>query len=288
MTHSMTAFARVQIQLDEITLCWEIKSVNHRYLDVSFRLPEAWRFLENDLRSQLRNTIHRGKLECQLKVQENNLAHAHISINEPLIDSIISLTNKLAVSKNLQNDVTLSTLLSWPDVISKAQPQIEQFAEPAVKLFNNAVQQLKTARSNEGDALEKFIDERLQNLQKEITKAKALVASTSLQTRDKLLTRLHSFQLDVDSTRVEQEIAMILTKLDVNEELDRLATHTLEVGKVLKDKGSTGRRLDFLMQELNREANTLSSKSDSVELTRNAVEMKVLIEQMREQIQNIE
>lgn len=288
MTQSMTAFARVSQPFAEHSLCWEIRSVNHRYLDISFRMPEAWRFLENDLRALVREKLARGKIECLLKSPDKLTTPQTIKINETLIAALVSAGNKLASEQQLQNDLCVSTLLNWPDVIQIVQPDMEQFSEQVLSLFNQTLTQLQIARETEGNELKRHICNRLLSLQTEIKKAQALVIESTPQIRDKLTTRLENLQIDMDKARIEQEIALILTKMDVSEELDRLALHVQEVGKTLKNVEAVGRRLDFLMQELNREANTLSSKSDSVALTQSAVEMKVLIEQMREQIQNIE
>lgn len=288
MTKSMTAFARMQAEFNELGFCWEIKSVNHRYLDASFRLPESWRFLETDLRTLIRQFVSRGKVECQLKINTQNLEHSTLVINEPLVNHLVALSHNLTVTKQLANDVTVSTLLTWPGVIQSSELDVEQCKHAVIQLFQSTLAKLHDLRAREGEALRQHIQNRLERLQLELTKAKSFVKAHALQTRDRLLTRLHSLQLEVDSGRIEQELAIILTKMDVNEELDRITVHVNEVGKVLRDKEPTGRRLDFLMQELNREANTLSAKSDTVTLTQIAVEMKVLIEQMREQIQNIE
>jgi uncharacterized protein (TIGR00255 family) len=288
MTQSMTAFARMQAQFDEATLCWEIKSVNHRYLDVSFRLPDEWRFLEAELRAALRGEVSRGKLECQLKSPDKMISNQSIVVNEKLIDTILEMSGKLAASRELQNDMTVTSLLNWPGVVSTVQTDVEQFTEHVLKLFKSALKQLQLARASEGEALSTQVKKRLHQLQEQIVKARSLVTQSASETREKLLARFKALQLDNDNTRVEQEIALLLTRMDVSEELDRLEMHCQEVAKVLASDDSAGRRLDFLMQELNREANTLSSKSDTVGLTQSAVEMKVLIEQMREQIQNIE
>lgn len=288
MTHSMTAFSRVQKQLDAGLFCWEIKSVNHRYLDLSFRLPEAFRFLENTLRSKMRGIINRGKLECQLKFQEIATDTQSMLINESLLNGLIEAGNKLAETKLLANDLTLSSVLAWPGVIQLTQPDIEQLGQQAEQLFQEALQQLAMTRKTEGQALQLHIQGRLDKLNEAVIAAKQLVTSHPEQLRDKLLKRLDSLKIEADTARVEQEIALMLARLDVSEELDRLQTHIIEVASALKGTEVAGRRLDFLMQELNREANTLSSKSDSAALTKIAVEMKVLIEQMREQIQNIE
>ncbi|KTC71708.1 putative stress-induced protein [Legionella birminghamensis] len=288
MTSSMTAFAREQIEIDGMIFCWEIRSVNHRYMDVSFRLPESWRFLENDLRSMLRGQISRGKLECQLKHQDNSGLDKAISINEPLLNALIGTAEKLSGDKHLANDMSLSKVLAWPGIVTIEQPVLEQFSPSILNLFGSTLKQLEQMRATEGAALHSHVLKRLSGLQAEIGKAKTFAEKNALSARDKLLTRLHSLNLEVDNNRLEQELALLLSKMDVTEELDRLTVHVQEVSKSLNAKEPAGRRLDFLMQELNREANTLSSKSDSIELTQSAVEMKVFIEQMREQIQNIE
>jgi uncharacterized protein (TIGR00255 family) len=288
MIHSMTAFARTQKQIDLGHLCWEIRSVNHRYLDISFRLPESFRFIETQLRGSLRDTIYRGKLECQLKYQDTNSNNQSMLINMGIVNALVDLSSKLSASHLLANDIGVSNVLSWPGVVQATQLDMDELGKEAVHLFQEAVRQLSLARLTEGNALKSHVVGRMQALSQEVSRSKSLVATLAEQTKDKLLTRLHAVQLEVPEPRLEQEIALILARLDVTEELDRLHTHIEEVGRILDCDNVAGRRLDFLMQELNREANTLSSKSDSVELTQSAVEMKVLIEQMREQIQNIE
>ncbi|MBA2652679.1 MAG: YicC family protein [Tatlockia sp.] len=288
MTHSMTAFARVQKQLDSGNFCWEIRSVNHRYLDVSFRMPEAFRFLETSLRAMMRGKLSRGKLECQLKFQDLTTESQSMTINQNLVNGLIQAGNQLAESKNLANDLSLSAVMTWPGVVQIAQADIEVQAKQAEQLFEEALTQLLVVRETEGQALKNHILNRLDKLDAEVKRAKEQVASYVTASKEKLLTRLNDLQLEVEKPRIEQEIAIILTRLDVSEELDRLQTHIIEVSKALTNSEAAGRRLDFLMQEFNREANTLGSKSDSVALTQAAVEMKVLIEQMREQIQNIE
>ena len=288
MIHSMTAFARSQKQVDAGHLCWEIRSVNHRYLDVSFRLPEAFRFIETQLRASLRDKINRGKLECQLKYQDTSCNNQSMLINIGMVNALVDLSSQLAASHHLANDLSVTHVLSWPGVVQSNQLDTEELGKQALQLFQDTVDQLCHTRLTEGQALKSHVTGRLQALSQEVERAKSVVAKLANQTKDKLLTRLYAVQLEVPEARVEQEIALILARLDVNEELDRLQTHIKEVGRTLECDKVAGRRLDFLMQELNREANTLSSKSDSIELTQSAVEMKVLIEQMREQIQNIE
>ena len=288
MTHSMTAFSRVQNHVGPSVLCWELKSVNHRYLDVSFRLPESFRFLETNLRNLLRGRINRGKLECQLKFNDLTADNHTMIINEGLVRSLLASAEKLAASQQIANDVTVSHVLSWPGVVQVSQPDIESLSEQISQLFQDALTQLQTARLTEGNILKEFITARLHKLSDEIILTRELVITISAQLRTKLMTRLQELELSVAEPRFEQEIALMLARLDVSEELDRLQTHIGEVERALNNPEAVGRQLDFLMQELNREANTLGSKSDSAILTQHAVQMKVLIEQMREQIQNIE
>lgn len=288
MTHSMTAFARVQTQLDDCVLCWEIRSVNHRYLDASFKLPEAFRYLETSCRSLMRDKINRGKIECQLKYQDLSTTNQSVLINEGLVNGLLQAANQLAENKQIANDINVRHLLTWPGVIQISQPDLELVSEKVLSLFDESLQQLVQVRMEEGKALKLMILNRLSLLKEQVNLSTINMANFLEETKDKFLNRLNSLQLNIAEGRVEQEIAILLTKLDVMEELDRLETHINEVEKIVKSDAVAGRRLDFLMQELNREANTLSSKSDSVLLTQSAVEMKVLIEQMREQIQNIE
>ena len=285
----MTAFARVQNQMGAgLHCCWELKSVNHRYLDVSFRLPESFRFIEANLRNILRGKLSRGKLECQLKVNDLASDNQSMVINTGLINALLEAGAALASNHQLADDLTVSRLLAWPGVVQISQPDMEALGQDVEQSFQEALTQLLSARLVEGSMLKEHVQSRLNLLSDEIIRARAQVALTSGQTKEKLLTRLHTIKLEVMDARIEQEIALMLARLDVSEELDRLQTHLDEVGRTLEYDDVAGRRLDFLMQELNREANTLSSKSDTVVLTQHAVQMKVLIEQMREQIQNIE
>jgi uncharacterized protein (TIGR00255 family) len=288
MTNSMTGFARVQQQIEAAQLCWEVKSVNHRYLDCSFRLPEELRFLEPSLRSVVANYVVRGKLECQLKLTGNPDEEMAMLINKGLVRSLLGLGNELAAIGSLENDLSVSELLAWPGVVQKKTHDDAFIKEAIVELFSVAMKQLAAGRATEGSLLKEYIEQRLKLLKVEIDKARELVKNNPAEAKSKLLAKLSRLNTDVPEERIAQELALILTRLDVSEELDRLDAHCHEVKKALSMGQSTGRKLDFLMQELNREANTLGSKSDSTSLTNTSVEMKVLIEQMREQIQNIE
>ncbi len=266
----------------------ELKSVNHRYLDVSFRLPESCRSLEPSLRQLLRGQLHRGKIECQLKVSEMTDNIQPLLINDALVKSLLDASATLVTRYQIANDLTVSQLLLWPGVVGGTHSNNEILNLHIERSFQEALRQLVFAREAEGAALNEHVKNRLYLLQNEVNEVTKHVSLISNQTKEKLIAKLKQFQIEVGESRVEQEIALILARLDVNEELERLQTHIKEVARTLECEDVAGRRLDFLMQELNREANTLSSKSDSALLTQHAVQMKVLIEQMREQIQNIE
>jgi len=266
--HSMTAFTRAQDQWGGYLYCWELKSVNHRYLDISFRLPETFRFMENALRYQLRDHMHRGKIDCQLKINDAiDSAPPSTLINTDLVSTLLKVSADLAAVHQLANDITVSSLLTWPGVFQQNQPDVNALQPQLERVFNDALEQLLVARRTEGNMLKNHIQSRIDLLKEEIRQTRSHVDLISLQTKEKLIARLHQLQLGVVEARIEQEIAMILIRFDVSEELDRLQTHLTEVERTIECDKVVGKRLDFLMQELNREANTLSSKSDSVVLT---------------------
>ena len=211
-----------------------------------------------------------------------------MKINQSLVDALLSAGNALALKNNLPNDLSLSTVMLWPEVLQTDLLDINDLQAPVIDLFKQALAQLNEVRRNEGKVLAAQLRLRQQRMREELIKSRAYSSNTIETVRGKVMTRLLNLQLEVDSQRIEQELALLLLRMDVSEELDRLDMHLMEVDKCLNNTEIAGRRLDFLMQELHREANTLGSKSDSHELTQCAIEMKVLIEQMREQIQNIE
>lgn len=286
MIQSMTAFASNEGQFDTLTVSWELRSINHRYQEISFRLPEAFRFLEPQLRNAVREKCSRGKFECQLKLTDDSAAA--LSINRPLINALVEIGATLSAENHLPNDLTLSSLLAWPGVVQLAPPEIAQAGERICQVFAQALHTLSESRATEGKALQQHLSVRVEKMRELVEKAKSCSNLSIDEMRDRYFTKLHSLQLEVEHARIEQALAMIMTRFDVSEELDRLDTHLLETAKILSNTEAVGRRLDFLMQELLREANTLGSKSESLPLTQCVVEMKVIIEQMREQIQNIE
>ena len=288
MVYSMTAFSRQQLEHEWGSLTWEIRSVNHRYLEPSIRLPENFRSLENPIRKQLRDKLYRGKIECQLRVRTVEANQIDWQLNLDLISQLTKAN--LEINSNIGGDYKLSSLdiLKWPGVISDQPIDEEIFNKEAMGLFEKALDDLMVVREREGASLRDAILKRIASIQRIIDSIQAKMPSIILKQKENLLNKLEDLKAEFEPTRLEQEITLLAQKADVDEELDRLNSHLQEAKRVLDSGGQIGRRLDFLMQELNREANTLSSKSIVVETTQSAVELKVLIEQMREQIQNIE
>tara|TARA_B100002019_G_scaffold276120_1_gene274640 strand:- start:68 stop:922 length:855 start_codon:yes stop_codon:yes gene_type:complete len=284
----MTAFSRQQLEHEWGSLTWEIRSVNHRYLEPSIRLPENFRSLENPIRKQLRDKLYRGKIECLLRFRTVEANQIDWQLNLDLISQLTKAN--LEINSNIGGDYKLSSLdiLKWPGVISDQPIDEEIFNKEAMGLFEKALDDLMVVREREGASLRDAILKRIASIQRIIDSIQAKMPSIILKQKENLLNKLEDIKAEFEPTRLEQEITLLAQKADVDEELDRLNSHLQEAKRVLDSDGQIGRRLDFLMQELNREANTLSSKSIVVETTQSAVELKVLIEQMREQIQNIE
>jgi uncharacterized protein (TIGR00255 family) len=287
MVHSMTAFARVERAGTQGTLIWELRSVNHRYLEPHLRLPEAFRDLEGAVREALRQGLSRGKVECTLRFTEEN-ASKSLQVDQDRARQLVEAAETVAAL--IKNPAPLNplTVLSWPGVLVADAADPQALNQEALNLFENALDELKSGRNREGAELARLINERLDSMSQEVTTLRALVPQMLAAQRQKILDRFTDMQAELDPQRLEQEMVLLAQKSDVAEELDRLSTHVTEVRRVLKSGGAAGRRLDFLMQELNREANTLGSKAFDPRSTQSAVNLKVLIEQMREQVQNIE
>src|SRR5690606_38654166 len=289
MPRSMTGFARREAKLPWGTLVWEIRSVNHRYLEPSFRLPEDFREIEPHLRDAMRKALQRGKVEASLSVQWEQEGETELGINLPRVAQLTKASQQInGLLGAAAAPVNALDILRWPGVIQKQELDREELHKAALELFESALQGLIEHRSREGTELEQLIINRLDSVSVHVANVRAHMPEILAAQREKLQTKLAALQVDLDPERLEQEIVLLAQKADVDEELDRLDTHVIEVKRSLKQTDSLGRRLDFLMQELNREANTLSSKSVVSETTQAAVELKVLIEQMREQVQNIE
>jgi len=288
MIYSMTAFARRQLDDDWGSLTWEIRSVNHRYLESNIRLPDSLRGLEPAIREAIRKKLSRGKVECQLRYQPSAQLEEQLNLNLELIAQLSEASQAVQQLSSDVSPMTVAEILRWPGVIQEQDSNVAQLEEKALQLFDEAIHELLATREREGQELGRLIEQRLQGINDIITEVRGLLPDILQRQRNNIVTRLEELKLELETTRLEQELVLIAQKSDVDEELDRLDSHVREVSRVLKTGGQKGRRLDFLMQELNREANTLSSKSIVTETTRSAVELKVLIEQMREQIQNIE
>lgn len=287
MTRSMTAFARQEAEQEWGSLSWEIRSVNHRYLEPHLRLPDNLKELEGFLREKLRKTLSRGKVECTLRFTPEAKVQ-QLVVNEHYAKEVIQAAE--SVQGMLSNHQALDALelLRWPGVLQDTKLDMDLVKASAKDLFGKALEDLLEGRSREGVELAVLINQRLDAISEIVAEVREKMPQILQNQRDNLAQRLEELKAELDETRLEQEMALIAQKADVDEEMDRLDTHVQEVRRVLKQKGPIGRRLDFLMQELNREANTLSSKSIVANTTQCAVELKVLIEQMREQIQNIE
>ena len=287
MIHSMTAFARTEQAVAIGTLSWELRSVNHRYLEPHLRLPESFRDLEGAVREALRQGLSRGKVECTLRFTED-------SAGKPLQVDLERAAQLVAAAESvaglIKQPAALNPLevLGWPGVLVADATDPQALNKAALTQFNQALTELKNGRQREGAELAKILNERLDSILEEVSTLRELVPHMLAGQRQKILDRCAEMQVELDPQRLEQELVILAQKSDVAEELDRLNTHVSEVRRVLKTGGAAGRRLDFLMQELNREANTLGSKAFDTRSTNAAVNLKVLIEQMREQVQNIE
>ncbi|WP_461516933.1 YicC/YloC family endoribonuclease [Porticoccus sp.] len=287
MPSSMTAFARQTIECPWGTAAWEIRSVNHRYLETGFRMPETVRDIEMALRELARKHLQRGKVDCTLQL---NIAQesGDVAVNESLARQYIDASEQLSGLMGNPAPVSPLDILRWPGVLKEPEIDREELKKTLLDLFGQALTQLTEGRRREGERLGQLIEQRLDAIAVEVTAVRGNLPLLLAAQRQKILDRLSEVSANLDQDRLEQELVLLAQKADVDEELDRLETHLGEIRRVLKRNEPIGRRLDFLMQELNREANTLSSKSIASDTTNSAVELKVLIEQMREQIQNIE
>ena len=286
MIHSMTGYARKEFKGDWGTAVWEIRSVNQRYLETYLRLPEQLRGLEPILRERFRKHLERGKVECNLRFESQTNA-GQLQINEALAEQLIE-SALWVIDQAGQGQLNPLDVLRWPGVMAAPEQDMDELNTRLLAGFDEVLTLFIESRQSEGDKLKAVIEQRLEGIEGEVTKVRAFMPQILDWQRQKLIDRLAEAKLELEPTRVEQEIILLAQRIDVAEELDRLGMHIAETHKILKKGGSCGRRLDFMMQEFNRESNTLGSKSINADTTQSAVELKVLIEQMREQIQNIE
>jgi len=287
MAFSMTAFARNSAESEQGRFTWEIRSVNSRYLEPHFRLPDAFRDIEPALREQLKKQLNRGKVECFLRFHPA-AAKGQIQINAELVQELNAAADAVHTIIGPGTSMNALDVLQWPGVISSADINSKALSQQAVTAFSECVAALKDIRQREGDELIKLISQRIERIAEIVAAVQQQMPQALAAQRQQLLDRFKELAVTVDKERLETEMVILAQKADVAEELDRLNTHLNEVKRVLTQDEPIGRRLDFMMQELNREANTLSSKSLTSAITQAAVDLKVLIEQMREQVQNIE
>ena len=288
MIASMTGFARREFAGPFGTLVCEIRSVNHRFLDATLRLPDSCRALEPELRQALARELRRGKVDCTLQQRSVAAAAARIEIDQEALDRLLARVNELAAAIPGRSQVDLIDLLRFPGILREDALDTDTLMQNVRSVFAEALAELVRARVREGERLAALISQRCATLAAMIGSLRLRLPEVHARIRQRFEERLRELGAQVDQERVEQEILLMLQRFDVAEELDRLDGHLVETARTLAGDEPAGRRLDFLMQEFNREANTLSSKSQDLETTRTAVEMKVLIEQMREQVQNIE
>lgn len=288
MIKSMTAYAGSEASIGDLTLNCELRSVNHRYCDITLKLPEHFRFLEADIRAMLTAKINRGKVECGLSYKKQTKNSSNFTINIDAVTALLEATNQ--IEEHMQASLSFSALdvLAFPGIQQEPDSDKTHLNEGVAHLVKQTLSQFLEAREREGAQLKVLIEERCHKMQDFVAQAGGRIPQVLQLIRTKITDRVTELVAQPDFDRLEQELVYLTQKLDITEELDRLNTHITEVLRVLNAKEPIGRRLDFLMQELNREANTLGSKSTDTEMTQISIELKVLIEQMREQIQNIE
>ncbi|MDN3516913.1 YicC/YloC family endoribonuclease [Aquisalimonas lutea] len=287
MARSMTAFDRRETRADWGRLSWELRSVNHRYLDVHPRLPEELRGLEPEVRERIGQRLARGKVECTLRF-EPAVAASGVQVNWDYVDQLLAATRELNVRLHGAASIPATDFLRMPGVVVDTRPDLEPVQAAALSLLDEALEGFVATREREGERLAAMIRDRAEQLASIAATIRDRLPELNQRWREKLEARLAELEQPADPGRLEQELVYVAQRADVAEELDRLEAHVQEIAEVLGRSEPIGRRLDFLMQELNREANTLGSKSAALETTNASVDMKVLIEQMREQIQNLE
>jgi len=288
MIRSMTAFARQESAESWGILTLELRSVNHRYLDVSLRLPEEIRVIETRLREGIQKGLSRGKVDCTVRYQPQQMSADDIQLDDKLIQTLAMASSQ--IDKHFQQTRPVSPLevMRWPGVLQTPEVEAEVLHKATLSLLDFALKELVQGREGEGEKLKQIIEQRCIGISEIVKQVTTLIPEIKQSWRDRLIARLEEVKGELDEVRLEQELAYMAQKIDVDEEIDRLNTHVEEVKRVLQQTKPVGRRLDFLMQELNREANTLGSKSTDARTGTASVDLKVLIEQMREQVQNIE
>jgi len=284
----MTGFARESVETTLGTLTWEIRAVNHRYLDVQFKLPEDLRPKEQAFRQQASTVLGRGKVECGLFFRRATDQQTEMQIDTDLVALIGARISEVSAKLPTTAAINPVDILRWPGVMQQPEIDAEPLFGEASTLLDTALQALNSMRLSEGQRIAEMLESRCADIETIAATVRARMPEVLAASRLKQKARIEKLDVEADPARLEVELALIAQKIDVDEELDRLESHLVEIRDALSDEKPVGRRLDFLMQELNREANTLGSKSADTDTTKAAVDLKVLIEQMREQIQNVE
>ncbi|MBK8636907.1 MAG: YicC family protein [Chromatiaceae bacterium] len=288
MSKSMTAFARETHAGEQGELTWELRSVNHRFLETFVRLPEDLRTLETGVRERISARLDRGKVDCSLRFAPSAAAIGELRINHRYLELLLAAGAEVAERLGRPPAAEAFDLLRWPGVLAEQRPDLGPVQAQALTLLDQTLEVLVATRAREGERLATLVRDRCERLLDCVVSVRERMPQVMEEVRRRILDRLEEVRAELDPNRLEQELALLAQRLDVDEEMDRLKAHVQEVRAVVATDKPVGRRLDFLMQELNREANTLGSKSSDLVVTRLAVDMKVLIEQMREQIQNLE
>lgn len=288
MAHSMTGFSSASTAVGLFELTWELRSVNHRYLDVSLRLPEEFRRLESGCRDAISKHIKRGKVDGTLRAIRAADAATMLEIDHAALDGVQAMQELVVAKFPIAQPLSVAEILRFNGVLREPEIKNDLSDKPLLKALNEAVAGLQKARNIEGTRTATFISERLADIDSAIAAVRPLVDSAGTLYREKLLERITRLDVEPQPDRLEQELAFIAQRMDIAEEIDRLAGHTDEIRNILQRDEPIGRRLDFLVQELNREANTMVSKSQDERLTKICVDLKVVIEQIREQVQNLE
>jgi uncharacterized protein (TIGR00255 family) len=288
MIVSMTGFAAVAADLPGVSLAVELRSVNHRYLDLSLRLPDELRGLESALRERIAADLKRGKVECRIALNRNTPGAATLAIDPERVAQLAAAAGRIEALVPGAAPLSANEILRWPGVLAEATVAPDELAARTHELVAQALRELAAARAREGAKTRTMLESCCAAIEAQVARVAPRIPAVHAAYVEKLGARLREAGLDPDQERLKQELALFATKIDVAEELSRLSTHVAEVRRVLAAGGSAGKRLDFLMQELHREANTLGSKSVDAELSQASLELKVAIEQMREQVQNIE
>ena len=288
MTFSMTGFAALEQPLESATLLLEIRAVNSRYLDLHFKLDENLRSLEPTIREQIGAHLSRGKIECKINLIQRSQTNQTMRLDEHLMQQLAAIGAQAQQHFPQSRPLSVADILRWPGVVLTEALNHETLVDDVKRLVYQGLQDLNASRTREGEKLKALILDRLSQIELLVEKVKPLLPALAKEYQAKLESKLQENLKNIDPERVAQEFVLFAQRIDVDEELSRLTAHVSEVKRILNSDAPAGKRLDFLMQELNREANTLGSKSVSVQTTQVSMELKVLIEQMREQIQNIE